>query len=191
MDYIGIIKERKMINGKLYRKYFIDSEGKEIGIPPHVVLRKVRGIFYVITDLKKENYPDSFFLHQKYTDKSSQEAAIKRCIEMTKTMTRQDSGTMPAIRRSGRKNEALTQLGLDRSEIPGGICVKIVNRRNTAFVQIVTSYFDSKEMKFRNKTMYLGTLSTWKERWSKRFQEAISLREESLKLYNELTQVTK
>jgi predicted nuclease of restriction endonuclease-like RecB superfamily len=58
-------------------------------------------------------------------------------------------------------------------------------------VTVSASYFDPKINKFRAKRFYIGTLNTWRERYPAKLQEAITHREESLKLYTALTQVTK
>jgi hypothetical protein len=191
MNFIKIIRERKIIDGKLYRKYFIGSEGKEVGIPPYVSLVKIRAIFYVRIHLRNKQYPDTFSTCIPYQDAISQENALRRAIAILTTMTKGKQATTAGVRTYSKRTNSIEKLKLDPKEIPDGISVNLEKESGYEKVTVSASYFDPKINKFRAKRFYIGTLNTWRERYPAKLQEAITHREESLKLYTALTQVTK
>lgn len=191
MDYIKIIHERKIIDSQLYRKYFVTSEGKEVGIPLYISLVKYQESFYVRASPDKKKHPGSFTVNERYCDASTQELAMLRAIAIIKTMIKGKQVTAPYIKVKPKSANSIEKLGLDTKEIPDGISVNLQMGDGCEVVTVSASYFDPKINKFRTKKFYIGTLNTWKERYPKKLQEAITHREESLKLYNELTQVTK
>lgn len=188
MDYVGIIKERKVIDGKLYRRYFIDSEGKEIGIPSYVRLVSVGNVNYVSVHPNQNKFPGSGTVHEAYTDAVTQEIKLKRAIVTVKNLLKEDYSTAQRARTSSKKNDAHILLGIDEADIPVGVSIQ-VRKGNNVFITLAVSFFDSCKKKFSAKAIYVGTLNNWKERYPTKLQEAITLREESLKLYNELTKV--
>ena len=188
MDYIGIIKERKVIDGKLYRSYFVDSNGKDIGIPAYVKLMTTGNIDYVAVHPNQKKFPGSITTHDAYVDAVTQEIKLKRAIEIIKTLLKDNYSTAARARSTSKKNDAHNLLGIDELDIPVGVSVQ-VRKGNNPFISIGISVFDLDKKKFNVKQIYVGTMNNWKERWAEKLQEAIALREESLKLYNELTKV--
>ena len=190
MNYINIIKERKVIDGKLYKSYFIDSEGKGIGIPSRIYLTHTRNRYFVSVIPNKKKYPDSTRVYLSYHDKASQEIAFKKCIVILKTLTKNTSGTADGLHSTTVKNLTDDFSQIDVKELPIGISLNTyVNKDGTRCLNFTVCYFNVKEKRFRNKTIYVGTSNTWKERYPQKLQKAITLREESLKLYNKLTKV--
>lgn len=189
MDYVGIIKERKVIDGQLYRKYFVTSEGEVVGIPLYISLVKYQESFYVRVAPDKKKHPGSFVVNERYCDASTQELAMLRAIAIIKTMIKGKQVTAPHIKIKPKSTSTIEKLGLDTKEIPDGISVNLQKGVGCEVVTVSASYFDPKINEFRCKKFYIGTLNTWKERYPAKLQEAITLREESLKLYNELTKV--
>lgn len=188
MDYIGIIKERKVIEGKLYRSYFIDSEGKEVGIPAYVMLTSTGNINYVAVHPNQKKFPGSVSTHEAYVDAATQEVMLKRAIVKAKTLLKDDYSTATRARTISKKNDAHILLGIDETDVPVGVSVQ-VRKGSNVFITLAVSFFDLHKKKFNAKAIYVGTLNNWKERYPAKLQEAITLREESLKLYNELTKV--
>lgn len=191
MDYIGIIKERKIIDGKLYKSYFIDSEGKPIGIPIGVTMTKGGGIFYISVRLNKKKYPDAFRTFTPYTDKITQEHAYRKSIGIINSLGKGSNKTCYSTRFGCKKVALHPEFDIDLSEVPIGVAVHSCVSKGYPFLKITVTCFDPTQNKFRPKGLYAGTPNTWRRLYLQKLQEAITLREESLKLYNELTQVTK
>lgn len=192
MDYLNIIKERKIIDGKLYKSYFIDLEGKGIGIPSRIYLTHTRNRYFVSVIPNKKKYPDSTRVYLSYHDKVSQEIAFKKCIVILKTLTKNTPRTADGLHSTTVKNPTDDLFQIDVKELPIGVSLNAyVKKGGTRCINFTVCYFNAKEKRFRNKKIYVGTSNTWKERYPQKLQEAITLREETLKLYNALTQVTK
>ena len=186
MDYVGIIKQRKIIGGMLYRKYFIDSEGKEVGIPPYIGLVTIGNKDYVYVKPNKKKMTKCMYIYEPYHDKQTQIEKLERCIKIVKTLVGHEYTTSPPKRQTVKRTKGADALGLDVSDVPSGVVVSL-HKTKTPFVSIVVSYFEPLKRTFTNKYIYVGNMNTWKQNYARKLQEAITLREDSLKLYNKLT----
>lgn len=189
MDYIGIIKKRKVIDGKLYSRYFVDLEGKEIGIPAGVYICKNKGIRYVLVRLNKEKYPDAFSVSTPYTDRVTQEEAYKRSIVIINALGKGNNRTTCSTKPGHKRVPLHPAFNVDLSEVPSGVCVVSSITNNMPILQISVVYFDPVKNIFIPKAIYVGTINNWKDRYPQKLKEAIALREDSLKRHNELTKV--
>lgn len=188
MDYVGIIKERKVIDGKLYRKYFIDSEGKEVGIPPYIGLVTLGNKDYVYVKPNKKKMTKCMYIYEPYHDKQTQIEKLEQCIKIVKTLVGHEYATSPPKRETIKRAKGAEALGLDVSDVPSGVVVSLHKTKNP-FVSIVVSYFEPTKRTFTNKNIYVGNMNTWKQSYARKLQEAICLRESSLELYNSLIKV--
>ena len=191
MDYLNTTKQRKIIKGQVYRRYFVDSAGEEIGIPMGITLSKKADYTYVQIRLNKQKYPDFFRMYIAYDDKQSQELAYKKSIAIVAHLSKGKGSTIPNIRECATRKDLHPAFDIDRSKIPSGVAVHSCMAKNYPFLKIMVTYFDSDKKRFMPKSMYGGTANTWRSIYPQKLEEAIKLREDSLKLYNELTQVTK
>jgi hypothetical protein len=189
VDYIDIIKQRKVIDGFLYNKYFIDAQGKEVGLPTGVGLTNCRGICYVEVKPNKKKYPDSFRVFIAYSDKATQEQAFKKAINVIGALSKRDNRTSYSTRQGFKAVPLHPAFDVDLSEVPAGVAVNSYVTKGVAMLKITVSCFDRVQNKFNSKKFYAGTSNTWRGIYPHKLKEAISLREESLKLYNELTKV--
>lgn len=186
MNFIKIIKERKLIDGKIYRKHFIDSEGKEIGIPQGVYIDNTACIGYVRVRPDKVKYPDSFGVRTPFHDKRSQEQAFKKSISIIGTLSANSVATSCSTRGGRQKTPPHPTFDIDTSELPTGI-IACVDAKRRLVLTIRASYFDASKGAFRQKTLYVGTANTWKPNYARKLQEAVAIREESLKIHEKLT----
>lgn len=193
MDYIGIIKQRKIISGKLYHRYFIDSAGKEIGIPAGIYCYTggPRQLYEFVTNIGlKRQFPDAVTFTFSYNNKQTQEKAIKDMIAACSTLTRGTNKTCVGL---GRKKNRLVinNEEIDSGELPHGVTFHDYINNGTPCKLFAVSYFYPKKNTFSTKVVYIGTENTWRQNYAKALKKAIALREESLELYNKLTTATK
>lgn len=188
MDYIGIIKERKVIDGKLYRRYFIDSEGKEIGIPQRVYLEERMHHSYMYVRPDKEKYPGFGTVGIPFHDKQSQERALKDSIKILEALIKDTLLTSCSSRQRRERVELPSVFNIDASELPAGVMV-FVQPRNSLSLVIGVNYFDEGTGRFKKKNIYVGTPNTWKQNYANKLQEAVTLREASLKIHEKLTKI--
>ena len=190
-DYIGIIKQRKVIDGKLYRQYFTNSKGVEIGIPIGVYNVKVNGTAYVGVSWNKTKVLTDVGAAFSYTDRITQENSIVKCIDLISTYGKGKCSSCCSTRTKGRTKALHPAFAVDISDVPTGVYVfTSIVKQKTLQMSINVSVFDPSKGRFCGKTIYVGTINNWKERYAKKLEEAISLRNESLKTYNELTKAT-
>lgn len=188
MNFIKIIRERKIINGSLYRRYFIDSKGNAVGIPIGITTFNAKGQNYVSnSNLKCTGDIGSCAI--PYKDAATQEAAYLKMIKINETVTH---GAIPTAPKADKRKKIMHDdfsCGYDKSKLPTG--VNLHHLVKTKRVVINVSYFDKGRNKFHNKQLYVGTFSNWESRVEQVIQKGIELRESSLVIYNELTnQVT-
>lgn len=190
-DYVGIIKQRKVIDGKLYRQYFVNSNGVEIGIPIGIYNVKVNGTAYVGVRWNKEKVLTDAGASFPYTDRITQENSIVKCIDLISNYGKDKHSSCCSTRTKGRTKALHPAFAVDISDVPTGVYVfTSIVKQKTLQMSINVSVFDPSKGRFRGKTIYVGTINNWKERYAKKLEEAISLRNASLKLYNELTKAT-
>lgn len=182
--FIKIIKERKVIDGNLYRKYFIDSEGKEIGIPPYVYHTQLKGYLYVKVDAGKIKQAKFFSVFEQYHDVVTEERALKRCIAIVKNLLSNRHVTAPKPRKIIEKTCKSEYMGIDATELPTGVSFNKKHVSNNTLFNFSIYLFDSSKNKFHQKKIYVGTLQTWRTNYAKKLALAISLREKSLQEYN-------
>ena len=186
MNFIKIIRERKIIGGKLYRKYFIDSNGKPVGIPIGITFAKKNNHNY-ITNNNFESKGNLGFgtCTVSYHDAATQEAALIKVININRSLTKDKTPTSVKadVKRKCKDDDFFS--GFDKSEIPVGI--SIYHRPSRDCVLLSISFFDDKKFKFVNRQMYIGTRSTWRDNFEKVLQKAVELRQSSLTKYNDLT----
>ena len=189
-DYVGIVKQRKVIGGKLYRQYFVNSNGVEIGIPIGIYNVKVNGTAYVGVRWNKEKVLTDAGGSFPYTDRITQENSIIKCIDLISTYGKEKCSSCCSTRTKGRTKVLNPAFVVDISDVPTGVYVFTSTSKQTLQMSIIVSVFDLSKGRFCGKTIYVGTINNWKDRYAKKLEEAISLRNESLKLYNELTKAT-
>lgn len=186
MDYIGIIKERKIIDGTIYRRYFIDSNGKPVGIPIGITFAKTNN-HNCITNNNFESKGNLGFgtCMVSYHDAATQEAALIKVININRSLTKDKTPTSVKadVKRKGKGDDFFS--GFDKSDIPVGI--SIYHRPSHDCVLLSVSFFDDKKFKFVSRQMYVGARSTWRDNFEKVLQKAIELRQSSLTKYNDLT----
>lgn len=188
MDYIGIIKQRKVINGKLYHRYFVDSAGEEIGLPAGIYLT-TSGPFskhnYVTNSGIRKQFPGSMGFAFPYNNKQTQEKALKDMIVACATLTHSANKTCTRLRNL-KKTTIDHGEEFDPSELPAGVSFVNNRAKRTPFKVFAVSYYDPVKKGFSCKTIYVGTENTWRQNYAKNLKKAIVLREESLKIYREL-----
>lgn len=182
MNYIQIVKERKIIDGKLYRKYFIDTNGKEIGIPTGVSCGRHGGRYYVNNSSFCKRFCHIPAIHRSYHDKYSQEQAYMQVIAHMAQYAGKELRTCIALDHVKRapKHE-FTEF--DNTKLPVGVCAI---RRTNGSVVITSVYYDKDYSRFKTKVLYCGTANTWRANFQKVLEKAVALREDSLKEYLKL-----
>jgi hypothetical protein len=188
MDYVGIVKQCKLIDGKLYHRFFIDREGKEVGIPAGIyAIGNGKGHNYVINQRISKQFPGAPAISFRYSDKYTQEDAIKKMIAACSAMTNDQNRTCTNSRKR-KSPKDLTPLGIQVDELPFGITFQNYNSNDTRLYVFGVSYFDRKKNGFRSTSIYCGTENTWRQNYAKKLKKAIALREESLEIYRQLTE---
>ncbi len=188
-DYVGIVKQRKIVEGRLYNRHFVNSEGKTIGIPIGVIIKQENGINYVYFRSNSDKMPANSFCQFSYVDKVSQENALISLIKLINARSKAINTTCNAIIAKVKTGKTCSKFDIDVSKTPTGVSACSIGPGTPRLV-LVVSYFDKSKNRFCTKSLYVGTINNWKERYAKKLEEAISLRNESLKLYNELTKTT-
>lgn len=188
-DYVGIVKQRKIVEGRLYNRHFVNSEGKTIGIPIGVIIKQENGINYVYFHSNSDKMPANSFCQFSYVDKVSQENALISLIKLINARSKTINITCNSTRTRIKERGLHSAFNIDVSKLPTGVSLCGLNKGTLKLV-IVVSRFDESKNRFSSKTVYVGTINNWKERYAKKLEEAISLRNESLKLYNEFTKAT-
>lgn len=186
MNFVNIIKERKIIDGMLYRRYFVDSEGIEIGIMSGISTTTAYDNHYVVSKLPAKKYPSFQGRCFSYFDKNSQEQAFKEAIAATKlqleAMPKLTEGvrSLPSIRKTRIKkvNAFLGEI------LPSGIAI---HHQASGRYVLNVSVFDHNKNKFVNVSMHCGNETTVQSRFHEILDKAIKLRKESLVAYNKLT----
>lgn len=183
MDYLGIIKQRKVIDGKLYHRYFVDNTGKEIGIPTGIYCASTARMYeYVTNHGIKKQFPDALTFTLKYNNKETQEKALKAIIAASSTMTGNANITC------GRRREERTDKDFGVTDLPVGITFNAAHTRHGLVMGFGVSYYNKTEKGFRSTRIYCGTEKTWRQNYTKTLKKAIALREESLVIYRQLTE---
>lgn len=188
-DYVGIVKQRKIVEGRLYNRYFVNSEGKIIGIPIGVIIKQENGINYVYFCSNSDRMPANSFCQFSYADKVSQENALISLIKLINARSKAINTTCISTRTRIKECKLHSAFNIDVSKLPTGVSLCSLNKGTLRLV-IVVSRFDESKNRFSSKTVYVGTINNWKERYEQKLEEAIKIRNESLKTYNELTKVT-
>ena len=188
-DYVGIVKQRKIVEGKLYNRYFVNSEGKTIGIPIGVNIKQENGINYVYFRSNSDRMPANSFCQFSYADKVSQENALVSLIKLINARSKATNTTCTSTRTKIKVDRLHPAFGIDVSKLPAGVSLCSLNKGTLRLV-LVVSRFDESKNRFSSKTVYVGTINNWKDRYAKKLEEAIEIRNESLKTYNELTKAT-
>ena len=126
-----------------------------------------------------------------YTDRITQENSIVKCIDLISIYGKEKCSSCCSTRTKGRTKVLNPAFVVDISDVPTGVYVFTpIVKQKTLQMSINVSVFDPSKGRFRAKTIYVGTINNWKERYAKKLEEAISLRNESLKLYSQLTKTT-
>lgn len=186
MNFIKIINERKIIEGCLYRRYFIDSKGNPVGIPVGVSRIKANGHSY-IAKINNKNIKTSKFgsFMVPYHDAATQEEAYIRVIKIVDTLSNNGNPTAPkADRPSANKDDSVFH-GFDKSTLPAGLSLHYYEKLNRVVINVC--YFDEPKKRFLNKSVHVGTRDTWTGRLGSALAKATELRQTSLARYNELT----
>lgn len=189
-DYIGIVKQRKVIDGKLYRQYFTNSNGVDVGIPIGISNVKINGVAYVCVRWNKTNVLTDAGACIPYTDRVTQENGIVKCIGIISAYGKDKCSSCCSTRTKRRFTSIHPAFAVDVSDVPPGVSVHTSNSKQTLQMSIIVSVFDLSKGRFCTKTIYVGTINNWKDRYAKKLEEAIEIRNESLKTYNELTKAT-
>lgn len=186
MDYLNIIKDRKIIKGKLYRKYFVDSTGANVGIPIGVGFLRRNKKNYVTNENMIKRHPGSYPVSFMYHDALTQEDGIKKTISAIEFLTKHQGLTSPRVKtkKSSKVSNESMLSGVDKTKLPVGITLTYVNKINT--IRFDVCRFDNNKKKFVNYSIYCGTPNTWRNNYEATLAKAIKMREESLQLYNGL-----
>lgn len=181
IDFVGIVKKRIVIDGALYNRYFLDLDGRRVGIP--------MGIYF---HAPKHSYP-AVYIHYKvaerygiqalrilYKDELSQRDAIRTAIEALRPKLEPRKISFDAPMQDN-------PIELVNVTMPKGICL-VSSRAGTVKSQIQFSVcvFDEKRLKIVTKILYCGTPSTWRRNFASAYRKAVELREKSLRAYYEL-----
>lgn len=186
MNFVTIIKERKIIDGKLYRRYFTDSAGVDVGIPIGISVtcstsrNYVGNMNYVL-----KNKPGYVACLIPYHDKLSQEAALKEAIKNTEYIADKTVSTAPKANKPKKVTNPTFFKDFDKSKLPPGVSIHHVP--DTGKVIFNICHFDEKLNKFKNKSMYVGNVRTWRLNLDTVMEKAILLRSSTLARYKELT----
>ena len=189
-DYVGIVKQRKVIDGKLYRQYFTNSKGVDVGIPVGIHIRKDNSVTYAYVKWNKINHSPDAGAYVPYIDRITQENALVKCINIMAAYGKGKCPTCCTTRTKGRTKALHPAFVVDISDVPTGVYVFTSASKQTTQMSINVSVFDLSKGRFCRKTIYVGTINNWKERYEQKLEEAIEIRNESLKTYNELTKAT-
>jgi hypothetical protein len=179
MDYIGIIKKRKIVDGKLYRSHFISRKETEVGIPAGVTMTTTTGNHYVTNKSLAMRFPGTDIFYFPYKDRESQENALLRMIDLVGKLT--EGRNVTATNTRERKS---TTANYDNVDTPNGINLFLTNRDR---IVLSVSYFDFGKLKFCTKNMHCGTVDNWKQKYPEKLQQAIMLRNRSLEIYGNIT----
>lgn len=186
MNFIKIIRERKIIRGSLYSRYFIDSKGNLVGIPLGVSFATVKSINYVKNNNSPfKNYPGFVSCCIPYHDAESQETAILKMIRINGTLSQDAVPTAPKADKPRARSEGDVFRGFDMSRLPSGVSIHYLVKCNRMIFSV--SYFDEQTSLFRNKQIYIGTRNTWSHKLESALEKALELRKATLERFNGLT----
>ena len=186
MNFIKIIRERKIIGGSLYRRYFIDSKGNAVGIPIGITLLKSKGYSYVANVNSQTATPSKFGSYMiPYRDAATQEAAYLQIIKIIDTLSHDRNPTAPKAGKCKVRKVDANLYGFDKTILPSGVSLHYYDKLNRVTINV--SYFSDTKNKFVNKSIYVGTRNTWPDRFIAALAQAVELRQSSLTKYNDLT----
>jgi hypothetical protein len=178
MNYIDFIKERKIIDGKLYSRYFIDSDFNEVGICIGITVINAKNYGYV-TDkyfCKKYNLTPTFV---PFHNRTEEELAYKKINALIAQRSSGEIFTANATRTRSKKAE-----NYNNEVTPDGINFVITKGGGLNFA---VSFYNKKYKRFYTKSLYVGMPYNYKQRYQEMLEKAIKLRNESLEAYKELT----
>ena len=186
MNFIKIIRERKIIRGSLYRRYFIDSKGNAVGIPIGVTQLKSKGYSYIANVGSQTATQSKFGSYMiPYSDAATQEAAYLQIIKIIDTLSCNRNPTAPKADKYKVRKDDADFYGFDKSTLPSGVSLHYYDKLNRVTINVC--YFNDTKNKFINKSIYVGTRNTWPDRFSTALAQAVELRQSSLTKYNDLT----
>lgn len=186
MNFIKIIRERKIIGGSLYRRYFIDSKGNAVGIPIGVAQLRSKGHSYIANVSGQTAAQSKFGSYMiPYSDAATQEAAYLQIIKIIDTLSCNRNPTAPKADKCKVRKDDADFYGFDKTTLPSGVSLHYYDKLN--LVTINVSYFSDTKNKFVNKSIYVGTKNTWQDRLNSALARAVELRQSSLTKYNDLT----
>lgn len=184
MDYIGIIKGNKVIGGKLYRRHFIDSEQKEIGIPTGVDFCSKGDYNYVTNANKVYRSKTGEIIMLPYYNKVQQETAIKKMILINKTLFKDDFRTAKLLKTKKAQTRLEEEYGLN---LPIGIVLCRQEGENVIRYKLSVTVYSLDKKRSNSKSVYCGTENTWKRNFESTLAKAVKIRDESVALYGKLT----
>lgn len=180
INYIDIKKERKIINGKLYARYFIDSQGNEVGIPTGVYINSSMSSIRYRHSLRNPFKIKKGFL---YHDKESQEKALHDMIKLIHSCLGENIQTV----RNKDIHKKITKKYYENvhfPELPIGLNLSMDFRGR---VQLSVSVFDPIKNRFASKKLYVGYKDTWLDRVNNVIEKALGMRQQSLALLKDVT----
>lgn len=182
-DFVGIIRTRKLIDGKLYNRYFVDSNGVEVGILDGVKITTSKGRNVVTIQSHVVKRMGIVNLCLNYTDRFTQEKAIFGINKALSSQVKNLATETVAYTVSKRKEEKTKDNGL-----PNGINFVFITGTKTknAFYQFVVGVYVPTTRRFTNTIVYCGTVNTWRSRYDGALEKAIRLRQESIDQYEKL-----
>lgn len=186
MNFIKIIRERKIIGGSLYRRYFMDSKGNAVGIPIGVTQLKSKGYSYIANVNSQTATQSKFGSYMiPYRDAATQEAAYLQIIKIIDTLSCDKNPTAPKAGKHKVSKADPDFHGFDKSALPSGVSLHYYDKLNRVTINVC--YFNDTKNKFVNKSIYVGTKNTWQDRLNSALARAVELRQSSLTKYNDLT----
>lgn len=186
MNFIKIIRERKIIRGSLYSRYFVDSKGNLVGIPLGVSFATTKSINYVTNNnCPFKNYPGFVSCFIPYHDAESQENAILKIIRINDTLSQDATPTAPKADKSKAHGKGDVFHGFDMARLPAGVSIHYIAKYNRAVFNV--SYFNEQTNLFCGKQIYIGTRNTWTHKLEGALEKALELRKTTLERFNDLT----
>ena len=178
IDYVKVYQDRKIIDGKLYSRYFI-HEDKEIGIPNGVTFyRKNENAKYVrLTGTQTVKG-----MSIRYDSKDSQIQALLKIIKI-KSMQPDMRSTidLKINKRSVTKN------GINKT-LPSGVCVLPRTINKNTYNRVVVNVFNLDKNRFIPVHLHAGRIDDH-AKLQETINKAIAMRKASMELAASLTQI--
>lgn len=187
MTNIEIIRKRAIINNVIYDRYFKDDNGDMIGVPAPLsifVKDDTSHRVIVLLDTSKRQIMERVYLPRRTDDETVRCVQKKFLKETIVSLVKKNNKINSVKNLSIKTSKPKWFMGL---EIPAGIHVFLDTKDN---VRMYTMAFDHNKCRMVAVTRHCGSLSQWKVIYNRTVTELLSIRENSLKLREELCSLT-